>query len=87
MGMIAHGVTDHIGRFIIAPVLQFVQGMQDAPLDGFEAIVHFRHSPVKDDVTGIFEKPVSVHILDMIRPGRTLRFIFRKQRRLIAHKL
>ena len=44
--MVLHGLPDDIGDFVIAAVVHFPHGVQDAPLDGLEAIFDRRYSPL-----------------------------------------
>lgn len=64
MGVILHGVADDIGDFVVTTVFEFVHGMEDATLDGFEAVVDVGDGALEDDVGSVFEEPVAIEIVN-----------------------
>ena len=56
--MILHRVPDDVGDFVEASVILFLERVEDASLDRLEPVVDVRDSPLKNDVTGVVEKPV-----------------------------
>ena len=57
VGVVAHGGADDVGDFVEASVVHFVEGVEDAALDGFEAVVDVGNGAVEDDVAGVVEEP------------------------------
>lgn len=64
MGMIFHGVADDIGHLVVAAVFEFIHGVEDATLDGFEPVIDVRNSAFEDNVGGVVQKPIAVEIVD-----------------------
>lgn len=64
MGVIFHGIADDVGDLVVAAVFEFVHGMEDATLDGFEAVIDVGDGAFEDDVGSVVEKPVAIEIVD-----------------------
>ena len=64
VGVILHGVADDISDFVVTAVFQFVHGMEDAALDGFEAVIDVGDGAFEDDVGSVFEEPVAIEVVD-----------------------
>lgn len=64
MRVILHGVADNIGDLVVATVFELVHGMENAALDGFEAVVDVGDGAFQDDVGGVVEEPVAIEIID-----------------------
>lgn len=64
MGVVFHGVADDVGDLVVAAVFEFVHGMEDAALNGFEAVIDVGDGAFEDDVGSVIEKPVAVEIVD-----------------------
>lgn len=58
--VVAHGVADHVGDLVVAPVVQLLERVQDATLHRLEAVVERRDRAVENDVGGVFKKPALV---------------------------
>ena len=55
-GMEPHGLADDVGHLVVLAVVDLEEGVEDAALNGFQAVVDFRNRPVLDDVGGVFEE-------------------------------
>ena len=55
-----HGLADDVGHLVVLAVVDLEEGMQDAALNGLQAVVDLRNRPVLDDVGGVFEEVVVV---------------------------
>ncbi len=53
MGVVLHGLTDHVGHLVVAAVVHLLEGVQDAALYGFEAVLDGGYGPFQDDVAGV----------------------------------
>src|SRR3546814_12160265 len=53
VGVVFHGIADHVGGLVEPAIVHLLQRMQDAPLYGLESIVDMGYGPVKDDVGGV----------------------------------
>jgi hypothetical protein len=62
--VVFHGVADDVGDLVVAAVLELVHGVEDAALDGLEAVVDVGDGALEDDVGGVVQKPVAVEIVD-----------------------
>ena len=56
VGMEPHGLADDVGHLVVLSVVDLEEGMQDAALDGLQAVVDLRNRPVLDYVGGVFEE-------------------------------
>ena len=59
--VVVHRVADDVGDLVVAAVVHFLHGVQDAALDGLEAVVEVRHGALEDDVAGVIEEIVGIH--------------------------
>jgi hypothetical protein len=50
--------ADDVGDLVEAAVVHFLQRVEDAALDGLEAVVDVRDGALEDDVAGVVEKPL-----------------------------
>ena len=55
-----HRGADDVGDLVKAAVVHVPERVEDAALDGFQAVVDVRDGTVEDDVAGVVEKPVAV---------------------------
>ena len=60
VGMIVHGVSDDIRRFVSSAVVNFMQYPEDTALNGFQTVIHIGNGTILDDVGGIVQK-VTIH--------------------------
>ena len=65
MRVVLHGLADYIGDLVEFAVVDLVQRVEDAALDGFEPVVDVRNCTVPDGVGGVFEKVVVVETIDI----------------------
>jgi hypothetical protein len=56
---------------MVAPIVHFIQGVQDASLDGLEPVFDRRYRPLQNNVAGVIEEIILVHALQ----GRDLVFV------------
>jgi hypothetical protein len=69
VGVIFHGVADDVSDFVIATVIEFIHGVEDAPLDGFEAVIDVRDGAFQDNVRGVIHEIVGVHAFHRLAGG------------------
>jgi hypothetical protein len=55
-----HRGADDVGDLVEAAVVHVPEGVEDAALDGLQAVVDVRDGAVEDDVARVVEKPVAV---------------------------
>ena len=65
MRVVLHGLSYDIGDLVELAVVDLVQRVEDAALDGFEPVVDVRNRPVPDGVGSVFEEVVVVEIVDV----------------------
>ena len=65
MRVVLHGLSYYVGDLVEFAVVDFVQCVEDAALDGFEPVVDVRNRTVPDGVGGVFEEVVVVEIVDI----------------------
>ena len=70
MGVVVHGVADDAGDAVEPPVVHLAEAVQDAPLDGLEAVVDVGDGAVLDDVGGILEEVVAPLLRELVLLGR-----------------
>jgi hypothetical protein len=58
--MVLHRVADDIGHLDEPAVVLFMQGPEDAPLHGLQAVGEVRDGAITDDIAGVIEK-AAVH--------------------------
>jgi len=80
--MKVHGVADHVGCLVGAPVVDFVERPEDAALDRLQTVVDVGDGAVLDYVAGVFEK-VAVHHGAEVFVGAAL--ADRRDRRLVRN--
>ncbi len=59
--VVFHGVADDVGDFAVAAIVEFIHGVEDAALDGFEAVVEVGDGAFEDDVARVVEEVVGIH--------------------------
>src|SRR5690606_25573796 len=59
--MILHGVSNHIGNFVVTSVVQLFHGVHNTTLNGFKTVFHCRNSTLQNHIRGIIQKPFFVH--------------------------
>ena len=64
--VVLHGITYNAGYFVVVAVLHFLHGVEDAALDGFEAVFDVRDGAVQDYVGGVIEEPFPVHAREFV---------------------
>ena len=65
VGVILHGVADHVGDLVVPAVLQFPHRMQNPSLHRFQAIISMRNRAVPKLRGCVIEKPISIHVIDV----------------------
>ena len=60
MGVEAHAGAHDVGDLVETAVVHFPKGVEDASLDGLEAVVDVGDGAVENDVAGVVEKPAAV---------------------------
>ena len=65
MRVVLHGLSYHVGDLVEFAVVDLVQRVEDAALDGFEPIVDVRNCTIPNGVRGVFEEVVVVEIVDI----------------------
>ena len=55
-----HRGADDVGDLVEAAVVHVPERVEDAALDGLQAVVDVRDRAVEDDVAGVVEEPVAV---------------------------
>lgn len=61
MRMVLHGISDNVGYFVEAPVVQCLHGMQYPSLDRFQSIVNVGNRAVENRVGCIVQIPALEH--------------------------
>ncbi len=56
MRVILHGVAHYIGHFDEAPIVFFLQRMQDTTLDWLETVGHIGNGPFANNIGGILQE-------------------------------
>ena len=56
VGMELHRLADDVGHLVVLAVVDLEERVEDAALDGLQAVVDFGNRPVLDDVGGVFEE-------------------------------
>ena len=77
MRVVGHGAADDSGDLLVATVVVFEKGMQNAALDRLEAVFEVRHGAVEDDVARVVEEPAIVEPFKMIYVGKSKSSIWR----------
>ena len=62
-------MTHHVRHFVVASVIKFAHGMQDAALNRFKAIVQVWYRTLQNHIRGIVQEPVLVHACQLVRDG------------------
>ncbi len=63
VGMVLHGVAHHVGHLVETSVVGFLEGVEDAALDGFESVIDVRDRALEDDIGSVIQEPVAVHFV------------------------
>ena len=59
--VVVHRVSDDPGDLVVAAVVDFIHGVEDAALDRLEAVVEVGHRAFEDDVAGVIEEIIGIH--------------------------
>ena len=66
MRMVLHGLSNDVSHLVVAAIIDYLHGMQDATLHRLQSVGQVRHGTLQDDVTRIVEEPVLVHATQMV---------------------
>ena len=66
MRMVLHGLSNDVSHLVVAAIIDYLHGMQDATLHRLQSVGQVRHGTLQDDVTRIVEEPVLVHAAQMV---------------------
>ena len=61
VGVVLHGVPNHVGHFVEPTVFQFPQRMEQPALHGFETVFQRGNCAFQDDVGGVVQEIILVH--------------------------
>ena len=61
-----HGVTDDVGHFVVASIVEAAHRVQNASLHRFQSIVDVGNGTFQDHVRGIIQKPILIHARQVI---------------------
>ncbi len=70
VGVVLHRLADDVRHLVVASVVDFAHGMQNASVYRFEAVLHMGYGPFQYHVRRIVQKPVLVHARQTVA-GRT----------------
>ena len=59
--MVLHGLAHDVGHLVVAPVVDGLHGVENAPLHGFQPVLDMRHGALQDHVRSVVQEPVAVH--------------------------
>jgi hypothetical protein len=68
--VIFHRLSDDVSDLVEAAVVHALHGVEDAALDGFQAVIQVGDGALEDDVAGVVEEPVTIHFAHVIEPER-----------------
>lgn len=69
MRVIGHGTANDGGHFLVASVVIFEKGMQNAALDRLEPVLVIRNGTVEDNIASVVEEPTVVESFKMVDVG------------------